>query len=53
MLGAPGVHEVVQVGDFEAVLQWAINVWTRPPFTVFTLLNPPRVVIDVADAVPL
>ena len=46
------VHAVVRVGDFEGVLQWAINTWTRPPFRVFTLNAPPRLVIDVASAIP-
>jgi hypothetical protein len=41
---------VVQVGDYEAVLTWAVGVWTRPPFTVTTLTNPARVVIDIASA---
>ena len=51
--GYPAVHEVVQVGDFEGVLQWAISTWTRPPFRVTTLANPPRLVIDIASAAVL
>lgn len=48
--GYPAVHEVVRVGDYEGVLQWAISTWTRPPFRVMTLNNPPRLIIDVASA---
>ena len=51
--GYPAVHEVIRIGDFEGVLQWAISTWTRPPFRVMTLSNPPRLIIDVASAAVL
>lgn len=49
-VGYPAVQEVVETGDFEAVLNWVIGVRTRPAFKVTTLTNPARVVIDIASA---
>ena len=43
------VAEVVQAGDFEAVLTWAIGVRDRVDFRAFTLSSPPRLVIDVRN----
>lgn len=45
--GTP-IAEVVQTGDFEAVLTWAIGVNGEKPFKVSKLQSPTRLVIDVA-----
>jgi hypothetical protein len=42
------VAELVQRGDFEAVLSWVIGTRSQVPFRVSTLLDPPRLVIDVS-----
>lgn len=42
--------EVVEVGDFEAVLQWAIGMDERLPFRVTTLSGPSRLVVDVSTS---
>ncbi len=47
-VGAPVVAELVQTGDFEAVLNWVIGVNGRRPFRVSTLVDPVRLVIDVS-----
>lgn len=44
------IVQVMQIGDFESVLQWAIGYRTNTSVTVFTLTNPPRVVVDVQHA---
>ena len=41
------VREVVQVSDFEAVLEWAIGLNGKRPFRTATAVNPPSLVIDV------
>ncbi len=48
-VGTGSVVEVVQTGDFEAVLSWAIAVLGEPPFRVSAETNPARLVIDVAS----
>ena len=48
----PNVMTVVQAGDFEAVTTYGIGLARRQPFTVSTLGNPSRVVIDVRAAFP-
>jgi hypothetical protein len=40
---------VVETGDFEAVLHWAIGTDVRADFRVSTLNSPPRLVIDVSS----
>jgi hypothetical protein len=45
--GMPVVVEVVDVGDFEAVLRWAVGSRHRVPFKVTTLTGPSRVVVDL------
>ncbi len=45
----PEVKELVQTGDFEAVLHWAIGVEDKVEFRVRTLTGPPRLVIDVGN----
>jgi hypothetical protein len=47
-MGLPNVIQVVRSGDFEGVLSFGIGLAKREPITVFTLLNPSRVVIDIA-----
>jgi hypothetical protein len=49
-VGYPAIQEVVETGDFEAVLNWVIGVRTRPAFEVTTLTDPARIVIDIASA---
>jgi hypothetical protein len=48
--GYPTVAGLAAVGDFEAVLNWAIGVMNRAPFVVTALADPPRLVIDIASA---
>jgi hypothetical protein len=43
----PAVVEVVKVGDFEAVLRWAIGSRGLVPFRVTTLTGPSRLVVDL------
>lgn len=44
------VAELVRTGGFEAVLTWAVGVSGKRPFRVVRLDDPPRLVIDVANA---
>ncbi len=37
------------VCDFEAVLEWVVGLDERRDFTVFTLDDPPRVVVDISE----
>ncbi len=46
--GTATVVELVQTGDFEAVLTWVVGTRQRAPFKVTTLRGPPRLVVDVA-----
>jgi hypothetical protein len=43
----PNIIQVVNSGDFEAVLSFGVGLARREPFKVFTLRNPSRVVIDI------
>jgi hypothetical protein len=43
----PGVIQVAQVGDFEAVLTFGVGVSRHAPFHMSTLTNPSRVVINI------
>jgi len=45
----PQVAELVQIGDFEAVLAWAIGVRDRADFRVSTLSSPARLIIDIRN----
>ncbi len=45
--GTTAVVEVVEVGDFEAVIRWAIGSRRLVPFKVTTLTGPSRVVVDL------
>ena len=44
--GTSTVRELVRVGDFEAVLAWAVGLGDRVGFRVLTLDGPPRLVVD-------
>jgi hypothetical protein len=44
--GTPEVAELVRLGDFEAVLTWAIGLADRVDFRVTTLSDPARLVVD-------
>lgn len=46
------VMKVRRAGDFEAVVTYGIGVAQRRPFTVRTLTNPNRVVVDVDNRFP-
>jgi hypothetical protein len=49
----PVLVELVQAGDFEAQLSWALGLRGQVAFTLRTLADPSRVVVDVAHlAVP-
>jgi len=43
----PGIIQVVNAGDFEAVLSFGVGVARAEPVHMFTLTGPSRVVIDV------
>lgn len=45
--GTPMLAELVQAGDFEAHLTWALGVNAKVGFKVSTLQSPPRLVIDI------
>jgi hypothetical protein len=45
------VVEVVQTGDFEATLSWAIGIRTATTPVVTTLADPVRIVVDIPHAV--
>jgi hypothetical protein len=46
LTGGAAVQEVVQTGDFEAHLSWAVGLDERVPFAVTTLDDPARLVVD-------
>ena len=46
----PNVMTTVRAGDFEAVTTYGVGLAKRTAFTVFTLENPSRVVIDIHAA---
>lgn len=48
-VGIGTVEAIVIVEDFEAHLQWIIDVDGHRSFTAFTLSDPPRLVIDILD----
>jgi hypothetical protein len=43
----PGIIQVVNAGDFEAVVSFGVGMARAEPFRMFTLTGPSRVVIDV------
>jgi len=48
----PNVMTAVRSGDFEAVTTYGIGLAKKETFTVFTLRNPNRLVIDIKAAFP-
>jgi hypothetical protein len=48
--GTANVVQVVEAGDFEAVLNWAIGVRSATTPKVTVLGNPVRVVVDIPHA---
>jgi hypothetical protein len=49
-LGATdNIKQVKGACDFEAVVEYGVGVANQRPFRVFTLENPPRVVVDIAN----
>lgn len=46
--GTRNITEVVETGDFESTLAWAVGVDRATPFTVTVLAEPTRIVLDVA-----
>jgi hypothetical protein len=46
--GTRNIAEVVETGDFESTLAWAVGVERVTPFTVTVLAEPTRIVLDVA-----
>jgi Putative peptidoglycan binding domain len=46
------LRDLVDAGDFEAVLTWGIGVAARTPFRTLRLSNPSRIAIDVTHAAP-
>jgi hypothetical protein len=48
--GYPQAVEIVETGDFEAVVTWHIGTRAKVPFRVQVLDSPHRLVIDVAHA---
>jgi hypothetical protein len=42
------IKELVELGNFEGVTNWAIGVDQQRPFHVSTLDGPPRLVVDIA-----
>lgn len=48
----PNVMTAVRSGDFEAVTSYGIGLAKRETFTVLTLRNPSRLVIDIKAAFP-
>jgi hypothetical protein len=47
--GASEVREFARLGDFEAVLTWAVGLADRVDFRVTTLGDPARLVVDFRD----
>jgi hypothetical protein len=48
--GFTALKEVAQVGDFEAVVTYGLGVDRERPFTVSTLSDPSRLVVDIRTA---
>jgi hypothetical protein len=44
--GTSVVEELVRVGDFEAVLSWAVGLSDRVDFRVRTASSPARLIVD-------
>jgi hypothetical protein len=50
VVGNGSVRELVQIGDFEAVMNWVVGVQGKPEFRVSVVQNPPQLVIEIAAA---
>ncbi len=50
--GLPNVTETVLAGDFEAVVTYGIGLNKNQSFTMFTLANPSRIVLDIRTDYP-
>lgn len=48
--GVGSVIEVVQTGDFEALMTWVVGVKGKPEFRVSTSTNPATLMVDIASA---
>ncbi len=44
--GTSVVQELVRIGDFEAVLSWAVGLSDKVDFRVRTAMSPPRLIVD-------
>ncbi len=47
VVGLPNVIEIVRSGDYEAHVGYGVGLAKRQDYTVFTLRNPSRVVLDI------
>ena len=47
-VSAPVLRRIRGTCDFEATLEWVIALDERRPFRVFTLSDPPRLVVDIS-----
>ena len=48
-VGGDVLKHLQVICDFEAVLEWVVGLDERHDFTVFTLDDPPRVVVDISE----
>lgn len=48
-VGAPALKHLKVDCDFEAVFEWVVGLDARHEFTVFTLDDPARIVIDISE----
>ena len=45
--GTVRITDLVQIGDFEALLEWVVGTNRQVPFKVTTLSSPSRIVVDL------
>lgn len=50
VVGSGAVRELVQIGDFEAVMNWVIGVQGTPEFRVSVEQNPSQLIVEIAAA---
>ena len=48
MVGTGAVRELVQIGDFEAVMNWVIGVQGTPEFRVSVEQSPSLLIVEIA-----
>lgn len=48
--GTVRITDLVQIGDFEALLEWVVGTNRQVPFKVTTLSSPSRIVVDLDQA---